>query len=64
MLLMKRPKKAANKAHQAEVNNAAIAVLTDAEIDAECAKACVIAIIKNQNASAAIGERPPIQIIY
>ncbi|EKN4687960.1 hypothetical protein NFB41_07525 [Yersinia ruckeri] len=57
-------KKAANKAHQAEVNNAAIAVLTDAEIDAECAKACVIAIIKNQNASAAIGERPPIQIIY
>ncbi|MCW6607267.1 hypothetical protein [Yersinia ruckeri] len=57
-------KKAANKAHQAEVNNAAIAVLTDAGIDAECAKACVIATIKNQNASAAIGERPPIQIIY
>ncbi|OJB80684.1 hypothetical protein A9Q61_12715 [Yersinia ruckeri] len=57
-------KKAANKAHQAEVNNAAMAVLTDAGIDAECAKACVIAIIKNQNASAAIGERPPIQIVY
>ncbi|MDN0089227.1 hypothetical protein QVN42_17920 [Yersinia nurmii] len=57
-------KKAANKAHQAEVNNTAMAVLTDAGIDAECAKACVIAIIKNQNAAAAIGERPSIQIVY
>ncbi|CFQ96688.1 hypothetical protein [Yersinia frederiksenii] len=57
-------KKAADKAHQAEVNNAAIAVLTNAGIDAECAKACVIAIIKNQVAQSFLNQRSPIQINY
>lgn len=57
-------KKAADKAHQAEVNNAAIAVLTKAGIDAECAKACVIAIIKNQVAQSFLNQQPPIQINY
>ncbi|CNF51647.1 hypothetical protein [Yersinia frederiksenii] len=57
-------KKAADKAHQAEVNNAAIAVLTSAGIDAECAKACVIAIVKNQVAQSFLNQQPPIQINY
>jgi len=57
-------KRAADKAHQAEVNNAAIAVLTAAGIDPECAKSCVIAIIKNQAALSATGERPALQINY
>jgi colicin import membrane protein len=57
-------KKAADKAHQAEVNNAAIAILTKAGIDAECAKACVIAIIKNQVAQSFLNQQPPIQINY
>ncbi|EKN3982766.1 cell envelope biogenesis protein TolA [Yersinia enterocolitica] len=57
-------KRAADKAHQAEVNNAAIAVLTKAGIDAECAKACVIAIIKNQVAQSFLNQQPPIQINY
>lgn len=57
-------RKAADKAHQAEVNNAAIAVLTKAGIDAECAKACVIAIIKNQVAQSFLNQQPPIQINY
>ncbi|EMW3378059.1 cell envelope biogenesis protein TolA [Yersinia enterocolitica] len=57
-------KKAADKAHQAEVNNAAIAILTKAGIDAECAKACVIAIIKNQLAQSFLNQQPPIQINY
>ncbi|CNL03909.1 hypothetical protein [Yersinia aldovae] len=57
-------KKAADKAHQAEVNNAAIAVLTNAGIDAECAKACVIAIIKNQVAQSLLNQQPPVQINY
>ena len=57
-------KRAADKAHQAEVNNAAIAVLTTAGIDPECAKSCVIAIIKNQVALSATGERPALQINY
>lgn len=56
--------KAADKAHQAEVNNKAIAVLTSAGIDAECAKACVIAIIKNQVAQSFLNQQPPIQINY
>ncbi|WP_145481917.1 hypothetical protein [Yersinia aldovae] len=57
-------KKAADKAHQAEVNNKAIAVLTSAGIDAECAKACVIAIIKNQVAQSLLNQQPPVQINY
>lgn len=57
-------KKAADKAHQAEVNNAAIAVLTSAGIDAECAKDCVIAIVKNQVAQSFLNQQPPIQINY
>lgn len=57
-------KKAADKAHQAEVNNAAIDILTKAGIDAECAKACVIAIIKNQLAQSFLNQQPPIQINY
>lgn len=57
-------KRAADKAHQSEVNNAAIAVLTNAGIDAECAKACVIAIIKNQVSQSFLSQQPPIQINY
>lgn len=57
-------KRAADKAYQAEVNNAAIAVLTKAGIDPECAKQCVIAIIKNQINTVLAGESAPIQIIY
>ncbi|WP_145564215.1 hypothetical protein [Yersinia aldovae] len=57
-------KKAADKAHQAEVNNKAIAVLTGAGIDAECAKACVIAIIKNQVAQSFLNQQPPVQMNY
>lgn len=57
-------KKAADKAHQAEVNNKAIAVLTSAGIDAECAKACVVAIIKNQVSQSLLNQQPPIQINY
>ena len=57
-------KKAADKAHQAEVNNKAIAVLTSAGIDAECAKACVIAIIKDQVAQSLLNQQPPIKINY
>ncbi|MGE4760380.1 hypothetical protein AB8975_21425 [Yersinia enterocolitica] len=57
-------KKAADKAHQAEVNNAAIAVLTKAGIDAECAKACVIAIVKNQVTQSFLNQQPPIQMNY
>lgn len=57
-------KRAADKAHQAEVNNAAISVLTSAGIDAECAKACVIAIIKNQVAQSFLNQQLPIQINY
>ncbi|OWF79190.1 hypothetical protein B4900_10990 [Yersinia rohdei] len=56
--------KAADKAHQAEVNNAAIAVLTKAGIDAECAKACIIAIVKNQVAQSFLNQQPPIQMNY
>ncbi len=54
----------ADKSHQADVNNAAIAVLTNAGIDAECAKSCVIAIIKNQVAQSFLNQQPPIQINY
>lgn len=56
--------KAADKAHQAEVNNKAIAVLTSAGIDAECAKACVIAIVKNQVSQSFLNQQPPIQMNY
>lgn len=57
-------KRAADKAYQAEVNNAAIAVLTKAGIDPECAKQCVIAIIKNQINAVLAGEPAPVQINY
>ena len=57
-------RKSADKAHQAEVNNAAIAVLTKAGIDAECAKSCVIAIVKNQVTQSFLNQQPPIQINY
>ncbi|KAB8312967.1 hypothetical protein EH228_04635 [Erwinia endophytica] len=57
-------KKAANKAHQAEVNNAAMAVLTKTGISDECAKQAIIAIAQHQISSAKSGDRPIIQLNY
>lgn len=57
-------KKAADKAHQASVNNDAIEILTSAGISAECAKSAVIAIINNQKLVAASGQRPALQVNY
>lgn len=56
--------RAANIEHQKAINNQVIAILTKAGISQECAKECVIAIVKNQNASAASGMPVPVQINY
>lgn len=56
--------RAANIEHQKAINNQVIAILTKAGISADCAKECVIAIVKNQNASAASGLSVPVQINY
>lgn len=56
--------RAANIEHQKTINNQVIAILTKAGISQDCAKECVIAIVKNQNASAASGMKPPVQINY
>lgn len=56
--------RAANIEHQKIINNQVIAILTKAGISPECAKECVIAIVKNQNAAAASGLSAPVQINY
>ena len=56
--------RAANIEHQKTINNHVIAILTKAGISPDCAKACVIAIVKNQNAAASSGTKPPVQINY
>ena len=56
--------RAANIEHQKTINNQVIAILTKAGISPDCAKECVIAIVKNQNASAVSGTKPPVQINY
>ena len=56
--------RAANIEHQKAINNQVIAILTKAGISSDCAKECVIAIVKNQNAAAASGMKPPVQINY
>jgi hypothetical protein len=56
--------RAANIEHQKAINNQVIAILTKAGISPDCAKECVIAIVKNQNASAVSGTKPPVQINY
>ncbi|EOI6457450.1 cell envelope biogenesis protein TolA [Yersinia enterocolitica] len=55
---------AANIEHQKSINNQVIAILTKAGISPECAKACVIAIVKNQSNQFAFAEKPPVQINY
>ena len=56
--------RAANIEHQKTINNQVIAILTKAGISQECAKECVIAIVKNQNAAVASGMPVPVQINY
>lgn len=56
--------RAANIEHQKAINNQVIAILTKAGISPDCAKECVIAIVKNQNAAAASGLPAPVQINY
>lgn len=56
--------RAANIEHQKAINNQVIGILTKAGISPDCAKECVIAIVKNQNASAISGTKPPVQINY
>ncbi|AVF37348.1 hypothetical protein [Rahnella sp. ERMR1:05] len=56
--------RAANIEHQKTINNQVIAILTKAGLSTDCAKECVIAIVKNQNAAAASGMKPPVQINY
>lgn len=56
--------RAANIEHQKTINNQVIAILTKAGISPDCAKECVIAIVKNQNAAASLGMKPPVQINY
>lgn len=57
-------KRAANIEHQKTINNQVIAILTKSGISPDCAKDCVIAIVKNQNAAVAAGLTPPVQINY
>jgi colicin import membrane protein len=56
--------RAANIQHQKAINNQVIAILTKAGISTDCAKECVIAIVKNQNSAAASGLSVPVQINY
>ncbi|MBO1609291.1 hypothetical protein GBL98_20780 [Yersinia pseudotuberculosis] len=56
--------RAANIEHQKSINNQVIAIFTKAGISPECAKECVIAIVKNQSNQFAFGEKPPVQINY
>lgn len=56
--------RAANIEHQKAINNQVIAILAKAGISPDCAKECVIAIVKNQNAAAASGLPTPVQINY
>lgn len=57
-------RRAANIAHQKKINNAAMAILMSTGLSEAAARECVCAIVKNQKALAASGQRPPISINY
>lgn len=57
-------RRAANIAHQKKINNAAMTILMSTGLSEAAARECVCAIVKNQKALAASGQRPPISINY
>lgn len=57
-------RRAANIAHQKKINNAAMAILMSTGLSEAAARECVCAIVKNQKALAASGQRTPISINY
>ncbi|WP_367298698.1 cell envelope biogenesis protein TolA [Hafnia alvei] len=57
-------RRAANIAHQKKINNAAMAILMSTGLSEAAARECICAIVKNQKALAASGQRPPISINY
>lgn len=57
-------RRAADIAHQKKINNAAMAILMSTGLSEAAARECVCAIVKNQKALAASGQRPPISINY
>lgn len=57
-------RRAADIAHQKKINNAAMAILMSTGLSETAARECVCAIVKNQKALAASGQRPPISINY
>ncbi|MBI0277121.1 cell envelope biogenesis protein TolA [Hafnia alvei] len=57
-------RRADNIAHQKKINNAAMAILMSTGLSEAVARECVCAIVKNQKALAASGQRPPISINY
>lgn len=56
--------RAANIAHQKKINNAAMEILMSTGLSEAAARECVCAIVKNQKALAASGQRTPISINY
>lgn len=59
-----KARRAANIAHQKKINNAAMAILMSTGLSEAAARECVCAIVKNQKALAASGQRTPISINY
>lgn len=57
-------RRAANIAHQKKINNAAMTILMSTGLSEAAARECVCAIVKNQKALAASGQRQPISINY
>jgi len=57
-------RRAADIAHQKKINNAAMTILMSTGLSEAAARACVCAIVKNQKALAASGQRQPISINY
>lgn len=57
-------RRAANITHQKKINNAAMTILMSTGLSEAAARECVCAIVKNQKALAASGQRPPISINY
>jgi len=59
-----KARREADTENRKTINNQVIEILTKAGISPECAKECVIAIVKNQNQAIASGITPPVQINY
>ncbi|QII40567.1 hypothetical protein G3M83_09170 [Rouxiella badensis] len=57
-------RRAANIEHQKKINNQVFDILIKAGISADCAKECVIAIVKHQKEAAASGQHSPVKINY